>query len=178
MAYWPPHIINGRELDLLHLEPFILRCPVPVGPGNPLHLQINVRFSCHCFSEAFDPARHDPGVIVMDHKTPRAFDLRRYELSRFLPGLVGAFPERKVHQTYERRNYCYFQALAECDGQIYEVFFNIRRAAAGESHHLNLFVESAYPSEVLHAAKRPNAIRFSILALKVFKNEPVRFAVR
>ena len=116
----------------------------------------------------------------MDHKTPRAFDQRRYDLSKNLPQLIRALPTAKVHQTPERRNYVYFSVLTELDGEEYLVFFSLKKAHKGQNHDLELFVESAYPSEMdaVPSRRRPNAIRFAILALKVYKGEPVRFAAR
>ena len=116
----------------------------------------------------------------MDHKTPRAFDQRRYDLSKNLPGIIRALPTIKVHQTPEQRNYLYFCALTELEDEEYLVFFSMKRAHKGQDHHLELFVESAYPARTgaPPTRKRPNAIRFAILALKVYKGEPVRFAAR
>ena len=62
----------------------------------------------------------------------------------------------------------------------YLTFFSLKKAHREHAHHLELFVESAYPAGVGAASvrKRPNAIRFSILVLKVYKGEPVSFAAR
>jgi hypothetical protein len=176
-GYWPPFVINGAAIDLGHLEPLLVACPTP---GQLTDLWINVRFSMHCFTEGFDPLRHDPSLKVMDHKKPRAFDPRRYNLSKNLPALIRALPTAKVHQTPEQRNYLYFCVLAELAGEEYLVFFSMKKAHKGQDHHLELFVESAYPARAgaTPSRKRPNAIRFAILALKVYKGEPVRFAAR
>ncbi len=61
---------------------------------------------------------------------------------------------------------------------IYEIYFMLQRASGG-STDLRLTVESAYPVVAASPVpKRPNKIRFAVLALKVFRREPVRFAVR
>lgn len=175
--YWPPLVIDGIAIDLAHLEPLVMPCPTP---GQPATCRINVRYSNHCFTEAFDPDRHDPARLVVDHKRPRAFDPSRYELSKRLPAMIGALPGARVHQTPERRNYLYFTALSELPGTEYQMFFTVKKARADASHHVELFVESAYSAAIGSGArvKRPNAIRFSVLALKTCRGEPIRFAPR
>jgi len=179
--YWPPLTIDGAAIDLMHLEPRHLSCPIKERAEG---LEINVRFSNHCFTEAFDPASHGQDLIVMDHLRPRAFDRRRYELSRHLPAMVAALPGATVHQTPERRNFLYCVTLPEpvqpgpeADG-IYQMFFTLRKAAKASRQQLDLFVESAYAGPGTVRVKRPNAIRFAVLAWKVYKGEAIRFAPR
>ncbi len=174
--YWPPLAINGLTIDLAHLEPTTLSCPIPGRAGD---LQINVRFSNHCFTEEFDPDRHETGLKIMDHKRPRAFSQRRYELSRNLPDMIAALPRAKVHQTQERRNYLYFTMLASLAGAEYQMFFTLKKAY-GRRYDLELFVESAYLVDdgLARKLKRPHAIRFAILVLKTHRAELVRFAAR
>jgi hypothetical protein len=174
--YWPPLVIDGAVIDLAHLDPLTLGCPIKEPPGE---LRINTRFSNHCFTEEFDPARHGPALLIMDHKRPRAFDRRRYKLSTNLPAMIAALPAATVHQTPERRNYLYCATLVEA-GVAYQMFFTLRKAGSAAPQHLELFVESAYAAEAGTPArlKRPNAIRFAVLAWKTYKGEAVRFAPR
>ena len=173
--YWPPLIIGGLTVDLAHLEPFALACAVD---GRDNALVINVRFSNHCFTEAFVDGVHSAETIVMDHKTKRAFSQVRYACSRSLPAALARLPSGKVHQTAEQRNYVYATTIESDHGELYEIYFTLKKAG-GELGDLNLFVESAYPVDVATARpKRPRAIRFKVLALKIFRNEAVRFAAR
>jgi hypothetical protein len=177
--YWPPLTIDGAAIDLAHLEPITLGCPVKERAEG---LEINVRFSNHCFTEAFDPASHGQDLLIMDHLRQRAFDRRRYELSRHLPAMVAALPAATVHQTPERRNYLYCVTLpgpveSGPDG-LYQMFFTLRKAAKASPQQLELFVESAYAGPGTVRVKRPNAIRFTVLAWKVYKGEAIRFAPR
>lgn len=121
----------------------------------------------------------DPNLLIMDYKTPRLFDQRRYDLSKNLPGIIRALPMVKVHQTSETRNYVYYSSLTELAGMEYRTFFSLNKAREG-NYHLELFVESAYPSPTgtMSMRRRPRAIRFSMLALKVYEGKPVRFAAR
>jgi hypothetical protein len=173
-SYWPRLVILDVVVDLSHLEPFILACPTTVRESA---LRINVRFSNHCFSEEFREEVHAEGLVVMDRKRKRAFDRVRYNLSRNLPQLIRQLPGAKVHQTFEQRNYVYAASVVDLEGHVYEVYFTLRRADGGVDLHL--FVESAYAVEqAAPRSKRPNAIRFKVLAAKIFKGEKVRFAPR
>ena len=172
--YWPLLRIFGDVIDLSHLEPFTLTCAT--GARDEA-LQINVRFSNHCFTEEFDESRHAGDLVVMDHKRKRAFDRFRYDLSKNLPDAIQLLPEVRVHQTFEQRNYVYAASITGLEGRIYEVYFTLRKAGGGVDLHL--FVESAYAVEYASPrANRPNAIRFKVLAGKVFKGQRVRFAPR
>lgn len=95
--------------------------------------------------------------------------------------MVATLPTAKVHQTPERRNYLYATALIEPPELEYRMFFTVRRAPVEARHHLDLFVESAYAVEIgdpKARLKRPNTVRFQVLALKTYRNEPLRFAPR
>jgi hypothetical protein len=171
--YFPPFVINGTPLDLDHLEPLFLDCPTP---EQSFELHINVRFSVHCFTVGAGGDPVDPTLLIMDYKTPRLFDQRRYDLSKNLPGIIRALPMVKVHQTPENRNYVYYSTLTELAGMEYRTFFSLNKAR-NRKHHLELFVESAYPSPTGTMPMR-RRIRFSLLALKVYEGRPVRFAAR
>jgi hypothetical protein len=55
----------------------------------------------------------------------------------------------------------------------------LQRAAPTDAADLRLTVESAYRDEgPLNLRKRPNAIRFAVLAHKVLMNQRVHFAPR
>jgi hypothetical protein len=63
--------------------------------------------------------------------------------------------------------------------QTYDIFFMLQRMARADGADLRLTVESAYPKgRPLVLPKRPNDIRFGVLAHKVFMRQPVRFAPR
>ncbi len=175
--YWDAFHLHGAEIEFQHLDPFVFSCDVP--DGDIKTLLVNTRFSNHCFTEAFDEARHEPDLVMADHKNRRAFSRIRYDLSKNLPEIVRRLPDLKVHQTPEKRNYMYFSAVAELPDQEYRLFFHLKRADKSAKQHLELFVESAYPA--MGGAlkrKRPGTIRFALLALKTYRGEPVRFAAR
>jgi hypothetical protein len=173
MPYWNISL-NDAPLDLDHLEPLGLKCPCEsIGRD----LRIDVMFTNHCFTVAFDEGVHEDAVRIMDHKQARAFDQQRYEHSRLLPAIVNALPDSKVHQTPEFRNYVYYGQAPLGDGRALQMFFRIKRSKR-PGYDLDVVIESAYVANELASRKRPNAIRFRILALKVLRGEKIRFAPR
>ena len=164
--YHPPLLIRGLAYDLAHLDPF--RFDVSSNKV-PRPLRINVRFTNHCFSEAFDPTKH-PGdePVVQDGQRRRAFCPDRYNLSQRLPALIRglADPATRVYETAARRNWMYAAIIeAPVVGTRYQVFFELRRTTPERRRlqDLDMVVESAYPAD-------PNRPEPNILG-------PVRFAL-
>lgn len=167
---------DGSEHSISHLSEMELTCPC-----DPMErdLTIRVTFKNHCYTEDFDPAKHAPHEIVITEAKHRhrVFCPIRYALSHKLPQILADLPGRRVHQTAQLRNYVFVVPL-EVEGQVYEVYFMLQRAAAEDKADLRLTVESAYPNGGTNIRKRPRTIRFMVLAHKVLTNQPVRFAPR
>jgi hypothetical protein len=173
-----PIIHNGQVIKLDHLTPFTFTCPCPDINRD---LSIRAQFvNHHCYTKKYDPTIHDPDEIIVTEAKDRhrVFCPVRYELSRYLPKLIPELPNSKVHQTSQSRNYVYVVPL-EIGRNPYEIYFMLQRAAPDDTADLRLTVESAYRSDgPRDLRKRPNAIRFVVLAHKVLTNQPVRFAPR
>lgn len=154
----------------------MIACPCD---GMDRDLAVAVSFSNHCYTEGFDPTRHDNAqIIVRDGGGPRVFCPVRHGLSLRLPAIVDRFPDEKVYQTSSRRNYVFAVPL-EIERQIYEVYFMLQRAETASMVDLRLTIESAYPVDApTPRPKRPNAIRFKVLARKVLRRERIHFAPR
>jgi len=169
---------SGDRLSIAHLQPCIIECECK---GLDRKLRIRVAFANHCYTEDFNPDRHDQKDILLydSPSKPRCFCALRYELSKRLPEIIATLPDQKVHQTPEARNYVFF-AKINVSHRPYEIFFMLQRAGKDAPEDLRLTVESAYCRDdgETSIAKRPRAIRFKILALKVLRNERVRFAPR
>jgi hypothetical protein len=165
--YHPPLLINGRAYDLSHLDPFLFEVS---STKVPRPLRINVRFTNHCFSEAFDPAKHPADEpAIMDGLRRRAFSPNRYALSPGLPALIRglADPGARVHETAARRNWMY-AAIVEVPvtGTRYQIFFELRRTVPERRRlqDLEMVVESAYPADP--SRSEPNILgRVSFLLL-------------
>lgn len=169
-------IHDGAAVSLDHLAPLTFTCPCrDIGRD----LIVGVVFLNHCYTEHFDETKHRKEQIVLydGGSRPRVFCPIRHGLSVRLPGAVSSLPGKRVFQTPEQRNYVYAVPL-ELEGQVYEIFFQLQRYRA-EGADLRLTVESAYPVENRSPTRRrPQAIRFNVLAYKILGNRPVRFAPR
>lgn len=166
--YFPPLVVDGQTVAFDHLEPFQFEMASQVRPSGVV---IDVRFSNHCFSESFDPARHAELVVeVWDGPRRRVFCPVRYGQSFDLRELVKSLPTAQVFQTPELN----FVRIAGSD---YRMFFRVRRAAAGENHHVKLFVESAYSPEAGQALApaRMSKVRFAVLVDKTLRGEKLKF---
>jgi hypothetical protein len=163
------------EKSIAHLAPIIVPCPCPdIGRD----IAIAVDFLGHCYTKAFDGAVHGKNEILFydGGSRPRVFCPDRYQLSFQLPDLLRTLPGKKVFQTTVNRNYLYAVTLP-VEGVIYEIYFMLKRD--DEECDLRLIVESAYPVAAPSAMrKRPNQIRFNVLAYKILRNETVRFSPR
>lgn len=175
--YWPPLTIGGKLIDLTHLEPKRVTCAIN-GRDDPL--LIHARFSNHCFTVSFEDGLHDETHLIMDHHQRRAFDEQRYQLSSHLPGIIENLPGSKVYQARDknrgRQNFVFSHSIVSLTDTDYSVFFSINKR--GGDAHLDLLVESAYPLSKAQAGKRTGAIRFRVLATKVFRGQRVDFAPR
>jgi len=170
--YHPPAYHRLRSHDLSHLDPFVFEA---VSAKVPRPLRINVRFTNHCYSEAFDPRRHAPNdPTIRDGARNRVFAPDRYALSLHLPPLIRrlATPGARVHETAARRNWMYAAAMEiPAANTRYQIFFELRRTVAERRkfQDLDMVVESAYPADPNRPA--PNVLgrmNFLLLAGNVY----------
>lgn len=171
-------IHDGKEVPLDHmLAGHSFSCPCEAIDRD---IVIRVHFQNHCYTEAFNPAQHSKDQIVCYDAPdrPRVFCPIRHRLSFELPNHIEGLPKWRVNQTRERRNFVFVVPL-KISNQVYEIYFMLQRALSDDKADLRLTVESAYPvDDVSPTPKRPGAIRFMVLAQKVLRNEPIRFAPR
>jgi len=142
-------------------------------------LKIRVTFQNHCYTQKYDPNVHKSTDICLTEGKDRhrVFCPIRYALSHKLPSIVKELPSKKVLQTSQARNYVYAVRL-ELENKDYEIYFMLQLAQPEDEADLRLTVESAYPNGSHNFRKRPNQIRFAVLAHKVLTRQTVRFAPR
>jgi hypothetical protein len=172
-----PVVHNGKVLSIDHLAPMTVKCPCTQIDRD---LLVDVIFANHCYTEKFIEGLHQPEQIILTEAKDRhrIFCPTRYELSHCLPDLIKALPKSKVHQTSQQRNYVYVVKL-EIEDKPYEIYFMLQRADKNSKADLRLTIESSYLDEDgLNVRKRPNSIRFMVLAYKVLTNQRIRFAPR
>lgn len=172
MRYWSPLVVNGVEVSLSHLEPFVFRCAARdvLEP-----VELNVRFNDHCFSKTFDPAFHThDDVIRPSHaaKTERrVFCPDRYALSLHLRRIIEALGDKHVASTREGN----LVRMELEDGQIYAIFFTLRRKMG---RRIDLFVVSAYPVAMGKKPADTGEMRFDLALAKVLRGEKPKFPNR
>lgn len=170
---------DGKEVpvDHLHTGTVSFVCPCEELGRDII---VRVHFTHHCYTKAYDPREHAADQIVCYDapQRPRVFCPVRYKLSLDLPAIVKTLATRRVHQTTVQRNYVFIVPL-NVNNLLYEIYFMLQRALSDDKADLRLTVESAYPVAVTTPVpKRPNAIRFRVLAYKTLRNERIRFAPR
>lgn len=170
MPYWMPIAVDGGLIDLSHLEPFELSV-MPAGAFEAV--TISVRFHDHCFTETYDPERHDGFVVTSQasRHERRAFNPERYRLSRFLPEIIGEIETKRIASTREGN----MVRVTLTDGRIYPVFFTLRRENA---RRLSMFVVSAYAWTRHDRPATTGEMTFRVAVAKVLKGEKPRFPAR
>lgn len=172
-----PVMHEGEEMPIDHLEQMTITCPCEVLDRK---LVIEVSFANHCYTEKYVEGAHEVEQIILTEAEDRhrIFCPIRYELSKQLPELIKELPSKRVHQTSQQRNYVYVVPL-EVQGRPYEIYLMLQRASSDSNADLRLTIESAYLNQgASNTRRRPNSIRFIILAQKVFFKQTVRFAPR
>ncbi len=159
-------IISGVTYDFSHLEPLIIPMKSKDGQQN---FNVRISFGSHCFTTAWD-ANHNSELLVEEWADKRTFCPQRYVKSLHLPAIIRTAIEGKVYfsQREEFLIICRMPALPDP----YCVFFDIKRSQSRAD--INLFVISAYEKRNLPPLSRLSAIRFSTLAERILKGQPIK----
>ena len=175
--YHPPLRIRGQVYDLSHLHPF----QFDVSSSKvPRRLRINVRFTNHCFSEAFDPAKHPADEpVIPDGQRRRAFCPDRYDLSPRLPSLIRGLADPGSARPRDRRpselDVCCPRRGAVRGHAIPDLLrAAAHRPRATALQDLDMVVESAYPADP--SRTEPNIlgpVRFALLAGSLYLGKVV-----
>jgi len=174
--FFAPLLVAGQTIDFAHLEPFQFTIATTARPKGAV---VDVRFSNHCFSDAYDPARHPNPVDVWDRGQRRAFDQSRYDLSRGLKPIIEALPAASVFQTPEA-NFVRIVPPGD-DAQEYRIYFNVKRGGGAVDADVSLFVESAYYPDGRKPLLKPSQmtkVKFALLVDKTVRGEKLRFQYR
>jgi len=139
--------IEGRLYDLSHLGPFTFSVS---------HMDrertVRVTFSDHVFTEAHDPDRHTPDLIHSRRDCdPRAFNVRRWELSRDLPDLFRTLGRQSVYRSKGRN---FFFLCGNAGEPPYAVFFDAIRSSRRKAD-VSVIVRSTYEKDAMAMRARP-----------------------
>jgi len=170
--YWDPFFVDGREISLVHLDPFEFACPTPDGNQR----RVRVVYKSHVFTRAHAEG-DQPYKMCFDK---RIFCPDRYADSHNLQTILKGLPTARVFQTWEKRNYVFLAVEMPQRDDRYHLFFEVKKISRKRDKHIELRVESAYRNENSPYAppNRPNNVRFPILIQSIFMGRPLAFASR
>ena len=161
MAHFSNKTIKGLLYDLSHVDPFTF--PVTHGQNT---LNAFVTFDDHVFTEAHDPEVHTPDLIYSRRPSGwRAFNVRRWELSRDLPELFRTLGGQSVYRSKGRN---FFFLRGEARQAPYAVFFEARQSNR-EGADVHVIVRSAYEKESM--ASRASPVRLPRLVDAVARGD-------
>ena len=111
--------------------------------------------------------------MYSDGYESRAFDFRRYELSKLLPEIIQTLPDRKPYHNKNRRNFFTVEVVAENASTVeYDIFFKVKKKAKGQ---LEMIIETAFVRDPGHDSTRPDGkpIRFWIILHNTLNNKKI-----
>lgn len=174
--FFPTLLVAGAPVNLNHLEPFQFLVATEARPDGAT---IDVRFSNHCFSEAYNANIHTgPIVDVWDRGQHRVFSQKRYDFSLGLRSIIEALPTSPVFLTPEAN---FVRIVTPSDNGLneYRVYFNARHGR--DTSDVLLFIESAYPPDFSKQVLKPSQmtkVRFAVLVDKTIRGEKIKFQHR
>jgi hypothetical protein len=167
MTYWAPLVVDGVIYDLSHLEPFQFHV-APRGMTDAVTL--NARFHDHCFTEVFDPLKHQERTSSSQYSAheKRAFDPARYELSKLLPEFVKGLGGKRIASS----RYGNLVRLELASGAAYAIFFTLRRV---NDRRVDIFVVSAFQWSRKDKAATTGGMNFDVALAKTIEGKPLKF---
>lgn len=169
---WEKHIMGGVEYLLDHLHPHRWEITIPAIGKHPARLlQLAVSYSLHCFTRRPKDGETIPGdAWYSDNRESRVFDVLRWELSQYLPGIIATLEQRRCLHT-GREEFVTVEVLHEGQTLDYAVFFTVTKGGKSGAD-LNLFVNSAHDRAESIKHKKP--IRFHVILLNRYLNKPIK----
>jgi hypothetical protein len=171
--FFPTLLVAGVPVNFDHLVPFQFLVMTKARPGGAI---IDVRFSNHCFSDAYNAENHvGPAVDVWDRGLRRVFSQHRYDLSLGLRNIVEALPTSTIFLTPEANFVRVVPAGYNGIGE-YRVYFNARHGRAASD--VSVYIESAYSPDFSKPMLKPSQmtkVRFAVLVDKTIRGEKIRF---
>jgi hypothetical protein len=171
---WSAFVYQGQVFDLTHLDSFEHTFVQPAETDKPMRFYRTwVKFSHHCFTEDIK-SEDDPHLTYPTQTDIRAFNLRRWRLSQYLPEIIKALMTRHISHT-EHQSFLTIE-LIDQSNEIFEynIFFEVRRAT--NDKRLHLVISSAFPRDEDRSSSRPksNKVRFSTILFNVQNHKPIR----
>lgn len=172
---WLPFNHGGIAYDLSHLYPCTLEYRRPSEGDKAAEVyKVEVTYTLHCFTRELKPEEtYDSNLICSDGYESRVFDFRRYELSKLLPAIIQALPDRKPYHNKNRRNFFTVELVTENASTVeYDIFFKVKKKAKGR---LEMIIETAFVRDPGYESTRPDGkpIRFWIILHNTLNNKKI-----
>ena len=170
---------GGVSYDLSHLQPTQVNITLDArGKNQELAIILNVRYSCHCYSEGEPPIAGQAHDFLDHNDWRRWFSPDRHESSLMLPELIQQIHTKKAHFT-GKQNWLVIELQEEQDSVIipFYLYFSIRKNKDVENGLL-LDVVSAYMKtkgdNSPHRRGSMDRTAFAMLARKILAGKKVR----
>ena len=145
--FFRPHTIQGQLYDLSHLDPFSHSVV-----GSDREYAIEVRFSCHCFTEEVTQ-NHTPDLHYTHRGERRAFCTIRHQLSIQLPQLITTLKTQSVYNNRGGNFFFWRNQTVTGQGEPYLIFFDATRSTrSGIDVIMNINSAHLKPGMTLFAA--------------------------
>lgn len=95
---WKDFTLADKVYDLSHLNAHWVEYIDEKDPNNPVIYRFIVTYGLHCFTKDSDDLSREE-LQLLNYKAPResrAFNLERYELSKYLPKIIASLGERST----------------------------------------------------------------------------------
>jgi len=159
---FPHKPFEGQVYTFGHLSQRTLAVDLVVEK-QPVTVPVRVTFSCHCFTEGFDPDKHGDHHRYSHLGEERAFDLERFACSLQLPRVVDAILGGTIYRSDQNYTYVAQIVLPPVAGQQpYSIFFSLEKTRKSVTPAVEMYVKSAYLSPLKHS---PNAQSWRFRAL-------------
>jgi hypothetical protein len=176
VSNFPNKSFEGKVYTFPHLEQMTLPIDLVVSQ-QPIVIPVRITFGCHCFTEAFDPARHGDHHRYTHRGEERAFDVERYDCSLQLPQVMEAMRHGTIYKGDQSYTYvAQIMLPPETGRQPYSIFFSLNKTRNSSVPAVDLYVKSAYLSALKYS---PHAQSWRFKALvgdiaQVFRPLPAK----
>lgn len=166
---WKNFTLDGKVYDLSHLNAHWVEYIDEKDQNNPLTYRFIVTYGLHCFTKASEDLSSDE-LQLLNYKSPResrAFNLERYELSKYLPKIIESLGERSTlvcHAGYGK-----FAIVKVVDSLGNEVDYFVVFTVFKEEKKLRLHIQSAYPK--YEGVGKIKKVGFFVIARNLLNNK-------
>ena len=167
---------NGVTYRWDHLRETTLKYIRAADKKNPeVVYTVDVEYSNHCYTRGIETGEAvDPTLRIALYPEVRVFELRRWELSHYLPDIIaGMLPQQCFHAG--GTNYLRIEVLDPVHGGNveYKVIFSMERKRRGV---LKMYIVTAHPNDRGKAMRERHnqPIKFSFILHNTLNGKPIR----